>query len=103
MNEELYELNVIDKPFRFPDEFRVIWKSQTCRINSFINRWERVKRLVCEFGIILFFWIHVNAKEFWLFFVMHVQTLYFYMTEFYKRVEGTLLIDGVGGLNRENI
>ena len=27
MNEELYELNVIDKPFRFPDEFRVIWKS----------------------------------------------------------------------------
>ena len=86
MNEELYELNVIDKPFRFPDEFRVIWKSQTCRINSFINRWERVKRLVCEFGIILFFWIHVNAKEFWLFFVMHEMTIYFYMTEFYKRV-----------------
>ena len=57
MNEELYELNVIDKPFRFPDEFQVIWKSQTCRINSFINSRERVKILICEFGLILFFWI----------------------------------------------
>ena len=86
MNEELYELNVIDKPFRSPDEFQVIWKSQTCRINSFINRWERVKILICEFGIILFFLMHVNVKEFWIFLVMHEKTLYFYMTEFCKRV-----------------
>ena len=64
MNEELYELNVIDKPFCSPDEFWVIWKSQTCRINSFINSWERVKILVCEFGLILFFEFHVNVKEF---------------------------------------
>ena len=64
MNEELYELNVIDKPFCFPDEFQVIWKSQTCRINSFINSWERVKILVCEFGLILFLQFHVNVKEY---------------------------------------
>ena len=67
MNEELYELNVIDKPFCFPDEFQVIWKSQTCRINSFINRWERVKILICEFGLILFFWIWCMKRQYtWL-------------------------------------
>ena len=63
MNEELYELNVIDKPFRSPDEFWVIWKSQTCRINSFINMWERVKLLICEFGLILFFWISCECER----------------------------------------
>ena len=52
MNEELNEWNVSDKAFCFPDEFQAIWKSQTCRINSFINSWERVKILVCEFGIL---------------------------------------------------
>ena len=53
-----------DKPFCFPDEFWVIWKSQTCRIKSFINSWERVKIWICEFGLILFFEFHVNVKEF---------------------------------------
>ena len=52
MNEELYELNVIDKPFRSPDEFQVIWKSQTCRINSFINRWETFNLWIWLIGII---------------------------------------------------
>ena len=46
----------------------------------------------------------MNAKEFWIFFVMHEKTIHFYITEFFKRVQGTpLLIDGVGGLDRENI
>ena len=35
--------------------------------------------------------------------MMHEKALYFYATEFYKRVQGTLIIDGVGGLDRENI
>ena len=34
---------------------------------------------------------------------MHEKALYFYATDFYKRVQGTLLIDGVGGLDRETI
>ena len=63
MNEELYELNVIDKPFRFPDESPVIWKSQAYRINGFINRWEKVKILICEFGLILFFWISCECER----------------------------------------
>ena len=45
----------------------------------------------------------MNVKEFWIFFMMHEKAIYFYMTEFYKRVQGTLIVDGVGGLNRENI
>ena len=52
MNKELYELNVIDKPFSFPDEFQVIWKSQICRINSFINRWETFNLWIWLIGII---------------------------------------------------
>ena len=52
MNEELYELNVIDKPFSFPDEFQVIWKSQTGRINSFINRWENFNLWIWLIGVI---------------------------------------------------
>ena len=36
------------------------------------------------------------------FFIMHEKALYFYVTEFYKRVSGTLLIDGVWWLDREN-
>ena len=56
MNEELYELNVIDKPFRFPDEFQVIWKSQTCRINSFIN--SRESRESENFNL----WIWFNSR-----------------------------------------
>ena len=63
LNEELYELNVIDKPFRFPDESPVIWKSQAYRINGFINRWEKVKILICEFGLILFFWISCECER----------------------------------------
>ena len=35
--------------------------------------------------------------------MMHEKAYYFYATEFYKRVQGTLIIDGVGGLDRENI
>ena len=87
MNEELYELNVIYKPFSFPDEFQVIWKSQTCRINSFINSWERVKIWICEFGLILFFWISCECER--IFDIFHDAwkgNIKFYMTEFYKRV-----------------
>ena len=36
------------------------------------------------------------------FFIMHEKAPYFYVTEFYKRVSGTLLIDGVWWLDREN-
>ena len=35
--------------------------------------------------------------------MMHEKAYYFYATEFYKRVWGTPIIDGVGGLDRENI
>ena len=35
--------------------------------------------------------------------MMHEKALYFYGTEFYKRVWGTRIIDEVGGLDRENI
>ena len=35
--------------------------------------------------------------------MMHEKAYYFYATEFYKRVWGTLIIDGVGGMDRENI
>ena len=45
----------------------------------------------------------MNVKEFWIFFMMHEKAIYFYMTEFYKRVQGTLIVDGVGRLDRENI
>ena len=35
--------------------------------------------------------------------MMHEKAYYFYATEFYERVWGTLIIDGVGRLDRENI
>ena len=65
MNEELYELNVIDKPFSFPDEFQVIWKSQTCRINSFINRWETFNLWIWHNSLFLnFMWMWKNLGYF---------------------------------------
>ena len=45
---------------------------------------------------------HVNVKTFWILFIMNKMAKYFYVTEFNTRVFWqTLLIDGVGGLDRE--
>ena len=80
------------------------------RINSFINRLERVKIWVW-FNFFLWFSLsskcdrlefHVNVKTFWILFIMNKMAKYFYVTEFNTRVFWqTLLIDGVGGLDRE--
>ena len=35
--------------------------------------------------------------------MMHEMAYYYYATEFYKRVQGTLITDGVGRLDSENI
>ena len=44
----------------------------------------------------------MNVKTFWILFIMNKMAKYFYMTEFNMRVFWqTLLIDGVGGLDRE--
>ena len=57
----------------------------------------------------LFFFIydhlefHVNMEELWIFIMMHEKAYYYYATEFYKRVQGTLITDGVGRLDSENI
>ena len=80
------------------------------RINSFINRLERVKIWIW-FNFFLWFYLsskcdrlefHVNVKTFWILFIMNKMAKYFYVTEFNTRVFWqTLLIDGVGGLDRE--
>ena len=44
----------------------------------------------------------MNVKTFWILFIMNKMAKYFYVTEFNTRVFWqTLLIDGVGGLDRE--
>ena len=65
MNEELNELNVIGKPFCLTDKFWGISKSQTCRINSIVNEKEKVKILICEFGLILFFFLVLFIFKMW--------------------------------------
>ena len=44
----------------------------------------------------------MNVKKIWILFIMNKMAKYFYVTEFDTRVFWqTLLIDGVGGLDRE--
>ena len=76
------------------------------KINSFINRSESVKIWIWYnfliFLVLFIFkmwpsWISCECEKILdiNFFIMHEKAPYFYVTEFYKRVSGTLLIDGV--------
>ena len=64
-----------------------------------------MKILICEFGLILFFFFwfylyskcdhlefHVNMEELWIFIMMHEKAYYFYVTEVYKRFRGLSLL-----------
>ena len=64
------------------------------RMNSFINRFERVKIWIW-FNFFLWFYLsskhdrlefHVNVKTFWILFMMNKMAKYFYVTEFDTRV-----------------
>ena len=64
------------------------------RMNSFINRFERVK-ISIWFNFFLWFYLslkhdrlefHVNVKTFWILFMRNKMAKYFYVTEFYTRV-----------------
>ena len=71
-----------------------------------INRSESVKMWIW-YNFVIFLWpswilCECEKNLDISFFIMHEKALYFYVTEFYKRVSGTLLIDGVWWLDREN-
>ena len=66
-------------------------KSQTRRINTFIEILQELKILIREFHFYFYMKrdrleFRVNVKEFWILFVTREKAKYFCVTEFYKGV-----------------